>query len=189
MINYSHLAESCKYYSGLGYKRIETPWWVSQDILDITKPPEAEGRATYFLPANKKCLVASGEQSFLYLANKGSLAPGRYFTITPCFRDEVITTTHSKYFIKNELINTEEVNEKTLNAMIVDAYGLFQFLVPNECRLKIVETSLGFDILYDGIELGSYGIRSCGFLDWIYGTGCAEPRLSRAIALSERNRK
>jgi hypothetical protein len=34
------------------------------------------------------------------------------------------------------------------------------------------------DIEFAGIELGSYGIRSCDFLDWVYGTGVAEPRLS-----------
>jgi len=34
---------------------------------------------------------------------------------------------------------------------------------------------------YNGVELGSYGIRECKFLKWIYGTGCAEPRLSQVI--------
>lgn len=32
-----------------------------------------------------------------------------------------------------------------------------------------------------GIELGSYGIRTCDYLEYIYGTGCAEPRLSQTI--------
>lgn len=31
---------------------------------------------------------------------------------------------------------------------------------------------------YNGYELGLYGIRSSEFLDWIYATGCAEPRMS-----------
>ena len=34
-------------------------------------------------------------------------------------------------------------------------------------------------------ELGSYGIRTCDYLKWIYGTGCAEPRLSRVLKLIE----
>ena len=38
-----------------------------------------------------------------------------------------------------------------------------------------------YDIDYHGIELGSYGIRHCQFLNWIYGTGCAEPRLSKVM--------
>lgn len=32
-------------------------------------------------------------------------------------------------------------------------------------------------------ELGSYGIRECEYLKWIYATGCADPRLSKIINL------
>lgn len=42
----------------------------------------------------------------------------------------------------------------------------------------MVGTTDGYDITYKGIELGSYGMRKCEFLEWVYGTGCAEPRLS-----------
>ena len=47
--------------------------------------------------------------------------------------------------------------------------------IPND------EGTIQYDIDYHGIELGSYGIRHCQFLNWIYGTGCAEPRLSKVM--------
>lgn len=40
MIDYSKLANSEKYYSDLGYKRIEVPWTVSENIDNITKPAD-----------------------------------------------------------------------------------------------------------------------------------------------------
>jgi len=46
-----------------------------------------------------------------------------------------------------------------------------------------------YDITYKDIELGSYGIRHCEFLDWIFGTGCAEPRLSYIQNLIQRDKK
>ena len=36
---------------------------------------------------------------------------------------------------------------------------------------------------YKDYELGSYGIRECEFLKWIYATGCAEPRIRKIINL------
>jgi hypothetical protein len=41
-----------------------------------------------------------------------------------------------------------------------------------------VETEQGYDLECNGIEIGSYGIRSCEYLEWIYATGLAEPRMS-----------
>lgn len=175
------------YYENLGYERIEAPWWVSKEILDITTPPDVED--VYYLPNNRKCLVASGEQSFLYIAAKGRLPKGKYQTITPCFRDESIGILSKKCFIKNELIITDRVDLRTLGKIIRDSFSFFLSQVPNKSLLKVVKTLEGFDITYDGIEVGSYGIRSCHFLDWIYGTGCAEPRLSRAITISNKRRK
>lgn len=49
-------------------------------------------------------------------------------------------------------------------------YHFFKKYLPES---KVETTDIGFDIVCDNIELGSYGIRSCQFLDWIYGTGCA----------------
>ena len=57
-----------------------------------------------------------------------------------------------------------------------------QYYVEPFCGgLEIIKTDIGYDITINGEELGSYGIRKCEFLKWIYGTGCAEPRLSTLI--------
>jgi hypothetical protein len=61
--------------------------------------------------------------------------------------------------------------------------SFFQTQVPDQNLLKIVTTSDGYDIEYNGVEIGSYGIRKTSFLEWIYGTGLAEPRFSRSLKL------
>ena len=65
--------------------------------------------------------------------------------------------------------------------MVEKAIGFYQPLFTKD--LDVVKTETGFDIEINGNELGSYGIRSCEFLEWIYGTGCAEPRTSNLIQL------
>ena len=175
MIDYSIINSSILYYNRLGYNRVETPWLVPACIDDITRPKTA---TPYELVHNHKRLVASGEQSFLYQNLKGFLPKGKYQTVTPCFRDEKIDLIHCKYFIKNELIITDNVSDKSLDDIINDALSFFKKYLPES---KVETTDIGFDIVCNGIELGSYGIRSCPFLDWVYGTGCAEPRTSSLI--------
>lgn len=187
MIDYRKLADSVDFYADKGYVRIEAPWWVSKEILDITTPPDI--KQVYYLPTNKKCLVASGEQSFLYTAAKGRLPSGKYQTVTPCFRDESIGILSKKCFMKNELIITTDTLPATLDQAIQDSLSFFKTQVPNTSLLEVVKTDIGYDITYGGIEVGSYGIRHCQFLDWIYATGCAEPRLTRAIAISDKSLK
>ena len=179
MINYKLLDDSLNFYQAHGFNRIEAPWTVSEYVDNITKPPD---RQAFQLKHNDKCLVASGEQSFLYLALKEYLPKGKYQTITPCFRFESFDFLHTKYFMKNELIVTDVVNKTELERVIsiaLDFYG--QFFDKND--LITEETDDGCDITIKNIELGSYGIRKCDFLTWIYGTGCAEPRLSKLIDL------
>src|SRR4051812_17183406 len=104
MIDYKLLDDSIIYYEGKGFKRIESPWAVSENVDNITKPFD---RVSFQLKHNNKCLVASGEQSFLYLYLKGFLPHGQFQTITPCFRFESFDFLHTKYFMKNELIKTD----------------------------------------------------------------------------------
>lgn len=181
MIDYSKIADSIDHYEALGYTRIETPWMVPECIDNLTKPKE---KRHFQLQHNKKCLVASGEQSFLYLYMKGFLPKGKFQTVTPCFRDEYVDEIHGKYFIKNELIITDEITSNNLYNIIKDAGDFFGKYIDSKF-LFIEETETGVDINYHKddvkIELGSYGIRKCNFLKWIYGTGCAEPRLSNVL--------
>ncbi len=122
--------------------------------------------------------MASAEQGFLYLQLKGFLAPGSYQAITPCFRDESFDETHTKYFMKNEIFITGVVSAENLNFVIRSCKTFFEEELGHS--VSIVPTKEGFDLEFQGIELGSYGIRSCSFAKWIYATGCAEPRLTIA---------
>lgn len=179
MIDYLLLHNSIEYYKDKGYQRIEVPWMVSEYVDNITKP---KGIPSFQIVHNSKCLVASGEQSFLELYMKRYLPFGTFITVTPCYRFEVRDDMHCKTFMKAELIKTDEVNETALMEMIHTALEFYKQYLPDA---KVVKTDIGYDIEVkigdESYELGSYGIRKCDFLEWIYGTACAEPRLSRLI--------
>jgi len=175
MINYGIIDDSTEFYEGKGFIRIESPWTVTPQISGITKPP---GAKDFSIAEKGKVLVASGEQSFLYLYNKGFIPKGQFQTVTPCFRDEAFTPLHTKYFIKNELIKTDVVNEGELKKLIDTAQEFFNRWIGKTDVVRINTGGISYDIMYNDIELGSYGIRECDFLTWIYGTGVAEPRLS-----------
>jgi hypothetical protein len=177
MIDYEIISNSIIYYENLGFKRIESPWTVSEYVDNLTKP---QNITSFQLKHNNKCLVASGEQSFLYLYLKEFLPKGQFQTTTPCFRSENFDYSHTKYFIKNELIKTDLVNEKELLKIVNQCLSFFKTYIP---EVVIVKTNIGFDINYKENELGSYGIRQNEFLKWIYATGCAEPRFSKIINL------
>ena len=189
MIDYQKLADSVTYYEGKGFRRIESPWTVTRQVSEITKPA---GKKEFALAhEDGKVLVASGEQSFLYLYLKGFLPLGQYQTITPCFRHEAFDQLHTKYFVKNELIETQNVSVERLMEMIIIAKDFFSRYFP-EKELEIEGDGISpyaYDITYRGIELGSYGIRSCDFVEWIYATGLAEPRVSTTIKMFELAKK
>lgn len=173
MIDYSLIDRSINYYANLGFKRIESPWTVTKAVSSITKP---ENKNNFEIVGKDKVLVASGEQSFLYLYLKNFLPLGKYQTVTPCFRDETFDLTHTKYFIKNELIITDNVDDQNLNSMIAVCRNFYEQELKKNTWIK--KTNDGYDIEVEGIEVGSYGIRKCDYLTWIYGTGCPEPRIS-----------
>lgn len=190
MIDYALIGKAIDYYDSQGFLRIETPWLVSKDIADLTKPLDS---STYIVQKDvekkQKAFVASGEQSFLYLINKGHMpSSGRYQTVTPCLRDDAWDPIHMKNFVKLELI--EYSTDANLNdaarvkRMVDQALGFFSKHV-DKTALSVVNcttaTSLSYDINLNGVEIGSYGYRSCMFCNWIYGTGVAEPRFSRLL--------
>jgi len=176
MISYQHLQESIDCFSKHGFKRIETPWLVTDAIDSITRP---KNKTAFTVEVKKKNLVASGEQGFLYLYLKNQLPKGRFQTTTPCFRDDVFDLTHTKYFIKNELIITDSVNKTELKKIVELSKTFFDTFFDKKTTIE--KTKEGYDITIKGDELGSYGIRKVEFLTWIYGTACAEPRLSILI--------
>lgn len=176
-INWSRLVSALNFYNALGWKQIDLDWTVDTEISLITKPSL---KRSFFL--EEKELVASGEQSFLQLMSQFKLEPGRYCGITPCFRDDEEDYLHSKYFMKVELIDTLNVNNKSLEEIILCAKKFFS----NYLDVKIVKLD---DNSYDIVEaktefeLGSYGIREYDNLKWVFGTGLAEPRLSKVLRL------
>lgn len=173
MIDYKRIHDSSVFYDSKGFTRIEIPWTVTKPISNITKP---EGSTDWEIIGKDKVLVASGEQGFLYLYLKGFLPKGRFQAISPCFRNDSFDQTHTKYFIKNELIITNEVTEPRLIEMIGYCKEFFEKELGK--KVDMIKTDIGYDLEINGIEIGSYGIRSCEYLDWIYGTGVAEPRMS-----------
>lgn len=184
MINYKNLQDSIDFYEKRGFHRVESPWTVTKAISDITKPVFGPGERTlpdFTIKEKNKVLVASGEQSFLYLYNKGFLPKGQFQTVTPCFREDAFDIFHTKYFLKNELIKTDKVDEESLDYVIGIAFDFFRTKLGDRVKIQTILPGEEYDISFDSIELGSYGIRRCEFLDWIYATGVAEPRLSRVM--------
>lgn len=183
MIDYHLLAKAKEYYESRGFDYIEVDWLIPSGISDITKPAESQ---SVIVTPDKLSLLASGEQGFLYHINKGNLPKsGAYQTITPCFRNDFVDSTHLRQFMKLELISycTDKVAKREadnkIQEMINSAIGFFTQYCST--GLKVIDLGDSFDIEYKGIEIGSYGYRECEFCSWIYGTGIAEPRFSRLL--------
>ncbi len=183
-MNYDNLSKALAYYTNRGYVYApDAPWYVSKAAYHATKPPGAEDIIVEWGDNPENYMVASGEQSFLQLLIEG-VQMKRAVCVTPCFRVEKYNDWRRPYFMKAELINAHDVDQGHLIDMVSDAREFFQQFV--ETR-TIVTGEMTYDIVTkDGrIELGSYGIREVEIAgkpyEWIYGTGCAEPRLSKAL--------
>jgi seryl-tRNA synthetase len=176
-INWINIATAGLYYQGLGYQYVEVPWIVPSEIIKIT----FDGLTDFRTP--KGDLVGSGEQSFLYLQKAGELSPGKYHTITPCFRDEEETQWNFKQFLKLELYITDDVSETQLQHVIDDCKNCLEKITLK----KIKQVKMGdysYDLMCQGIELGSYAIMKYQDLSWICATGIAEPRTSQVSTLN-----
>ena len=172
-IDYNKIFNALEYYKSKGFEYIHLDWLVDEKISNITKPDICKN---FFV--NDTVLVASGEQSFIKLLIENKLS-GRYVGITPCFRDENnIDYTHSEYFLKVELIDTNvsgnSLKEINLSLEFFNSYIKSEILLTGVDNYDIIDSN-------NRIELGSYGIREYDGMKWIYATGLAEPRLTRAI--------
>ena len=185
MIDYAKLVHAQEFYTDRGYDYTEAPWFVSIEAMQATFVPK-DRKEPLELRYVSEVPVASGEQSLVHMLLKGDQPKGRKFqTITPCFRDEpIINETHRKFFMKLELMHLSN-SVYDLEQMIDCAFKFFnQYTFDhNRDALKIVSTAYQtYDIEFEGIELGSYGIRRHDHIGpWIYGTGVAEPRFSVAL--------
>lgn len=193
-INYMALAHALNRYSNhLGYIQIDVPWIVPNHVTRMTLDPQYPAIEAYegitvrgYGGKSIGDLVGSAEQSFLTLDTEGVLGRGKFVSITPCFRMEQAHNDFTRpYFMKVELYQNTDVTRDNLNKMIGDALYVFRWLISQESspELNLLETKEiddGYDIMLNGVEIGSYGIRHKNGLSWIYGTGLAEPRFSVA---------
>lgn len=178
-VNWSKLHDAKCVWEAHGYQYIETPYWVTREAIEMTFPADVEPHKNrYHVEGTDRYLVASGEQGFAQMMIDGTLPPGRYCTIGPCFRDDAIDELHQNHFVKLEIIDTTG-SASALGDMISTAQELFSYM----CLSKpvLVEYQGGYDIEIAGVEVGSYGFREANGFGWAYGTGLAEPRLSIAV--------
>lgn len=185
MINYKILADAIKYYKGINYIETNMPWYVEENIHNITFEIT---NSKWKLPSGD-ILLGSAEQGFINQMLNHNLV-GKFQATTPCFRDDIADELHQEHFIKTELfINESEDFNKTLDEMVNDVFNFLTKYV-DVTRINFINTSLetrtrSIDIEIDGIEIGSYGIREYKYGDkiytWVYGTGIALPRFSGVL--------
>ena len=176
-IDSSNVHEALEYYKANGFKYLNVDWVAPPEIVRITTH-----RNCRLHMLNDKSLVGSAEQSFLNMMINEKLSPGKYVTATPCFRDDVNDELHSTYFFKVELIDFNNVSAPALWKIIDCCKEFFASYMP----VTVMQTDKdNWDIIdcKNGIELGSYGIRSYDRFTWIYATGLAEPRFSYVRSL------
>lgn len=174
LIDYKKISEAIDFYKNKGFSHIEVPWDTSEKYRNITFNGED------FNPIGEnRYLVGSAEQSFAMLYHLEKIVRGSYVACTPCFRGDEIDKYHQEYFMKVELFDNNDTSEKRLLHIINLARVFFEQYI----SVKIVKVGdFEYDIMtHFDLELGSYGIRQHGNLKWIYGTGIAEPRLSKAL--------
>lgn len=179
-IDWNLINSAIRYYRKCGYKYIEVPWIVHESVNKMTLPNNVSSLTI----ENKGSLIGSAEQGILSLVVNNQLEKGKYVACSPCFRNEPkLDRLHQTYFMKVELYNDLDVNENTVSSMIqtVENFLLSEF--ENIRRYNIIKEKTNYetDILLNGIEIGSYGIRTINAHSWVYGTGLALPRLTLAM--------
>lgn len=177
MMDYQLLANAAFHYTQAGFTQVETPWLVDRSTVLATIPPEAlSGIMTV---EGRNCLVGSAEQGFLEM----DLEPGRYFSVSPCFRAGEIGDFHQETFMKLELHRTDDVSTEALIAMLEGALAFFRSRTETPVRVTQIADD-EFDVEINDIEVGSYGRRKAFGRTWLYGTGLALPRFNLAVNVS-----
>lgn len=173
---WTRFTAALEWYRNLGYVYREVPWLVNQNSIFETCPEVAKLQSVTRDEKHMGCLVGSGEQGFIDELLSGELEPGRYMTITPCFRAEDRYDRLTRpWFMKLELF--DNTREPRALRIVEDACNFMRRWIRD---VRVVETEIGQDIVTaDGVELGSYGLRrlSSG-QEFMYGTGLAEPRFT-----------
>jgi len=177
------MADAIAHYEKHGFQYLESPWAVSFPVVRITAPNDE----CVFGFSSGLALVGSGEQSLLALIESGTIVePGKYQTTTPCFRNEKEDKLHRKYFLKNELMAFRPSDPEAELGSILNLCVDYLSGSASGAKVEIVRSERPgeYDINVNGIEVGSYGIKTHRDYAWVYGTGIAEPRMSLALAHS-----
>lgn len=180
------LGRAVEFYKAKGYTYVEAPWAVTARSVAITCPKPQYTAQVDGLGS----LVGSAEQSLLHLVTDHHLpvVPADkpyYVACTPCFRlGDVEDGWHFPYFMKVELF-TPRAQVLDMIMFLNHAGECFRSLGVTPDELGIEQTDQGVDILINGYEVGSYGMRAHQqengeTIEWTYGTGLALPRFSQA---------
>lgn len=190
-VNWGRLARAVEFYKARGYTYVEVPW--TTDTLYAYITCRLPGHVTRNLPGKRSdVLVGSSEVSFLAMRLEDRLPAGKYVALTPCFRNEdTIDFLHQEYFMKVELYRDDVCNTIIMDDMCLDAWDFFKTEISPFYPVAWAKTEEGWDQELAGVEIGSYGIRRSLSYNhsWIYATGLAEPRFSRALSLLEEKRR
>jgi len=168
------------------FQYMDVPWVVRRDTALETMPENASTTLWTCIPG---VLVGSGEQGFL---EKLPL-DGRFYTITPCFRDEaVIDRYHQHYFMKLELFSSN-TDQEEFDWMVFEAAQFMTTLVESVGSKPVLHKRCTgpetCDLEIGGVEVGSYGIRQTSHQNYLYGTGLALPRFTEAVKDAEVKRE
>lgn len=182
----ARLAQAAKDWVGEGAIWVDLPWTAPEFFVESTRPEWSQVQ----MPTQYGHLVASGEQSFLWLDDRKELPRGCLIGWTPCFRDEpVFDKWHQFGFMKIEAYQVLQEGEhpaSMLSALVDRAAAHFEKWAGRHVHQKFFRDGTA-DIELNGHEVGSYGIRKHPSIEgrsYLYGTVLAEPRFS--TALSER---
>jgi aspartyl-tRNA synthetase len=187
-IRWDLVAAARSWYMRWGYQYVETPWYVTGRALRATLPEGKHGFQLCHPELFKGWLVGSAEQGFLQMMLDGDLKPGKYFSATPCFRDDAEDELHSTCFFKVELIEIEDriqvLDDGNVYRLMSACKKFFEEYSHQEVKVRPTPEHgpSTYDLELNGIEIGSYGLRKHENHKWVYGTGLALPRFNVAAA-------
>ena len=182
-IDWVLLAKSVAHFQALSYKQVEVPWAVPEQYSSPTRPhcDQSFVLDNAMFESQPHELVGSAEQGFCYLLATGNLEPGKYCSISPCFRVDDFDALHLPWFMKLELCHILDETEDASAELCSMLNQCAAWYDRNGGTCEVVAIDDTFDLNVNGIEVGSYGVRTVGATRYIYGTGLALTRFTIAI--------
>ena len=187
----ARMARVMEHWQRAGARYVPLPWVAPPVFVQASRPAWIKG-LDVDTPHGQ--LLASGEQSFCWLARAGQLqGPGPFIGFTPCFRDEDFDDTHHYGFLKAEVFAWCDSPElvrpidqiRRLARRAADMMGQATGHEPDLVDMP----DRTVDLQMADLEVGSVGIRPLPGdgppLHYLYATALAEPRFSQALARLE----